>query len=127
MVAKRAVVVVWRAGEHFRGLAALPIGRAIGALAVAPIALTTAGTVLFEPPVLLAGAAVALLSSALPYALEMLALRRLPAATFSILMAMAPAVAALAGLVILGQSLGLAAWIGLGLVVVASIGAVLSA
>lgn len=111
------------AGEHFEGLAGLTLGITIGGLAVLPIALATTGATLFQPHVLLLGLGVAVLSSAAPYALEMLALRRLPAATFAILLALAPAVAALTGLVILQQQLGLAAWIGIGLVVVAGVGA----
>lgn len=111
------------AGEHFEGLTGLTLGMTIGGLAVLPIALATTGTTLFEPHVLLLGLGVAVLSSAAPYALEMLALRRLPTATFAILLALAPAVAALTGLVILHQELGLTAWIGIALVVVAGIGA----
>ena len=73
---------------------------------------------------LLVGLAVALLSSALPYALELAALRRLAAETFSILVSLAPAVAALVGWVILGQVLGPAEIIGMGLVILAGAAAV---
>ena len=82
---------------------------------------------LFQPQILLVGAAVAVLSSTLPYAFELLALRRLPAATFSVLMSLAPAIATLAGLVILDQRFTLVGAIAIGLVVVASAGAVRSA
>jgi inner membrane transporter RhtA len=77
--------------------------------------------------VLLMGLAVAVLSSAIPYALELLALRRLPASTFSILLSLAPALAAIAGLVILGQQLSLWDALAIALVVVASMGAVRAA
>ena len=74
----------------------------------------------------LVGVAVALMSSALPYALELAALRRLPAETFSILVSMAPAVAALVGWLILGQGMGPGEIAGMGLVIVASAAAVRS-
>jgi inner membrane transporter RhtA len=67
--------------------------------------------------------AVALASSVLPYSLDLEALRRLPANVFGVLMSLEPAVAALAGLVILGQDLSLGEWAAIALVVVASAGA----
>ena len=65
----------------------------------------------------------ALVSSVLPYSLELVALRRLPAAVFGVLMSLDPAVAALAGFVVLGQDLGARELLGIALVVVASAGA----
>jgi inner membrane transporter RhtA len=100
---------------------------AIGAIVTLPFGLGTAGSALFTPVVLLLGLAVAMLSSAIPYALELLALRRLAAASFSILMSLAPAIAALAGALVLGQGLTLISSIAILLVVVASAGAVRSA
>ena len=99
----------------------------IGALATLPFGLVSAGSTLYSPPVLLLGLAVAVLSSAIPYALELLALRRLAAASFSILMSLAPAIAALAGALVLGQSLTLVSGGGILLVVIASAGAVRAA
>ncbi len=75
----------------------------------------------------LTAAAVALLSSALPYALEMIALRALPTRTFSILMSLEPAVAALCGLLFLGAHLGVAQWAAIVLVIAASLGATMTA
>jgi len=89
-----------------------------------PTARESGGAALLEPRVLLVGLAVALLSSALPYALELAALRRLAAETFSILVSLAPAVAALVGWVILGQVLGPAEIIGMGFVILAGAAAV---
>ncbi|WP_334168931.1 EamA family transporter, partial [Timonella senegalensis] len=66
----------------------------------------------------------ALLSSTLPYAMELFALKRIPASLFSILLAFAPAVAALAGWAVLGQTMVWAQWAGIALVIVASVGAV---
>jgi len=82
-----------------------------------------AGAALLDPELLAAGAAVALVSSVVPYSLELEALRRLPARVFGVLMSLEPAVAALAGLVVLGQALGAREWLAVGLVVVASAGA----
>jgi inner membrane transporter RhtA len=75
---------------------------------------------LLDPRVLALGAAVGVLSSAVPYALEFLALRRLPAATFGILMSLEPAVAAIIGLLVLGEGLRPVQVAGIVLVSVAS-------
>lgn len=116
-----------RTGTEFPGLSGLAIAAAIGALVTIPLAATTAGTALFDPVILMLGLGVAALSSAVPYALEFVALRRLSAATFSILLASAPAIAAIAGLLVLGQELTTPQWLGIACVVGAGIGAVLSA
>jgi inner membrane transporter RhtA len=116
-----------RTGTEFPGLNGLAIAAAIGALMTIPLAVTTAGIALFDPVILLLGLGVAALSSAVPYALEFVALRRLSAATFSILLASAPAIAAIAGLLVLGQQLTTPQWLGIACVVGAGIGAVLSA
>ncbi len=111
-------------GQHFNGLQGLSVAMATGAVVAFPIALGTVGTALFEPHVLLAGLGIALLSSMAPYALEMTALRHTPPATFSILLALAPAVAAAAGFVFLGQGISQHDVIGIAAVVAASIGVV---
>jgi inner membrane transporter RhtA len=116
-----------RVGRRFGSLDGLAFAMAIGAVATLPLGIAAAGPVLLDPLVLLIGLGVALLSSAIPYGLEMLALRRLPAATFSILLSLAPALAAIAGLVILHQPLTILDAVAIALVVVASMGAVRSA
>ncbi len=116
-----------RTGASIPRLDGLAIAMTIGAIAVLPLGILVTGPVFFRWDVLLLGAGVAILSSAIPYGLELLALRRLAASVFAILMSLAPAIAALAGLVILQQHLGALQWIAIGLVVVASIGAVRSA
>ncbi len=116
-----------RTGARFGRLDGLAFAMAIGALAIVPFGATTAGVALLQPHVLLLGLAVAVLSSAVPYGLELLALRRLPASTFSILLSLAPALAAIAGLVILRQALSVTDVIAIGLVVIASMGAVRAA
>jgi inner membrane transporter RhtA len=95
----------------------------VGALAAAPLGIAQAGANLLDPGLLASGAAVAVASSVVPYSLELEALRRLPARVFGILMSLEPAVAALAGLVVLGQALALRDWVAIALVVVASAGA----
>jgi inner membrane transporter RhtA len=114
-------------GRHFPRFDGLAIAMGIGAVIALPFGVAVTGAGLFDPWILLLGAAVAVLSSTLPYAFELMALRRLPAATFSILMSLAPAIATLAGLVILGQRFTPVAALAIGLVIVASIGAVRSA
>ncbi|WP_411699824.1 EamA family transporter [Conyzicola sp.] len=116
-----------RTGQHFPRFDGLALAMSVGALITLPFGITVTGAALFEPQILLLGAAVALLSSTLPYAFELLALRRLPAATFAILMSLAPAIATLAGLVILDQRFTVVGAVAIGLVIVASIGAVRSA
>lgn len=116
-----------RTGQRFERLDGLALAMSIGAIVTIPFGVITAGPPLFHPNVLLIGVAVAVLSSAIPYGLELLALRRLPAATFSILMSLSPALAATAGFLVLGQGLTLQDGIGIVLVVVASMGAVRSA
>jgi inner membrane transporter RhtA len=96
---------------------------AIGALVSAPLGIAQAGGALLRPDLLAAGAAVALASSVIPYSLEMEALRALPARTFGILMSLEPGVAALAGLVVLGQGLAVREWLAIALVIGASAGA----
>lgn len=118
-----------RVGAEFPKLDGLALAMAIGALVSLPFGLATAGSVLlrFDLHVLGIvglGAAVALLSSTLPYAFELIALRRLAASAFAILMSLAPATATLAGFVLLGQHVSVLEIAGIALVVAASIGAV---
>jgi inner membrane transporter RhtA len=93
---------------------------------VLPAGLVQGGTALLRPGVLAGGLAVAMLSSLIPYSLEIVALRRLRAATFGVLMSLEPAVAALAGVLVLGQSLTVVLLIALAMVVTASIGSTLA-
>lgn len=116
-----------RVGREFRGLSGLALAMTVGAVIALPFGIVQAGEALLRVDLLALGAAVAVLSSLIPYALELIALRRLPAAVFAILMSMAPATAALAGWVLLGQSLAWWELAGIALVVVASAGAVLTA
>jgi inner membrane transporter RhtA len=116
-----------RTGRRFARLDGLAIAAAIGGLAVLPFGIATAGEAFLDPRVLLFGLGVAVLSSAIPYGLELLALRRLPADAFSILLSLAPALAAAAGFVVLHQALEAWDLVAIALVVVASMGAVRAA
>ncbi|MFF1342812.1 DMT family transporter [Streptomyces sp. NPDC058290] len=113
-----------RAGARFPRLDGLAVAMAVAALMTLPLGIGSAGGALLQPDVLALGFAIAVLSSGLPYALELLALRRLPAATFAVLMSLAPALAALAGFLVLGQRLSGPACAAIALVVAASAGAV---
>ncbi|MBE7203438.1 MAG: EamA family transporter, partial [Parafilimonas terrae] len=110
-----------RAGR-IDGGQAVSLGMLTAALVVAPFGLAEAGSGLLAPGILAAGLAVALMSSALPYSLEMVALRRLDRKSFGVLMSLEPAVAACAGLALLGERISLVQWLAIGLVIAASVG-----
>lgn len=116
-----------RVGSAFSGLQGLAIALAVGALELVPAGLLQGGSALLRPGVLAGGLAVALLSSLIPYSLELTALRRLRAATFGLLMSLEPAFGALAGIVVLGERLRLRTAVALLLVIAASIGTTLKA
>lgn len=115
-----------RTGRRFPKLDGLAFAMAIGAVLTLPFGFLLAGDAMLRPDLLLIGLGVALLSSAVPYAVELLSLRRLPESTFGILMSLAPALAAAAGLVLLGQALTPVDLLAIALVVAASIGAVVT-
>ena len=110
-------------GRRFPGSSGLALASVAATMLVLPVGITTGGTGLLRPDVLLIGAAIGQLSSVIPYTFELEALRRMPARVFGILMSLEPAVAALVGLVILGEMLDLREWTAIGCVVVACLGA----
>ncbi|MET7287852.1 EamA family transporter [Streptomyces sp. NPDC005573] len=118
------IVFSARTGRRFPQADGLALAMAVAALLFLPLGIAEAGTRLLDPTTVGLGSAVALLSSVLPYTLELLALRRLPASTFAILMSLEPAIAATAGFLILGQALSAAEAAAISLVIAASIGAV---
>jgi inner membrane transporter RhtA len=105
----------------------LALGMAVAAVVVVPFGVADSGSALFSPWILVVGAGVALLSSVIPYSLELEALRRIPPRVFGVLMSMEPAVAALIGLTVLGESLHPMQWVAVLCVVAASAGATRSA
>lgn len=117
------IVLGGRVSRRLAGGAAVSSAMLVAAASVLPVVLLDDGLARLTPRLALASLAVALLSSAVPYTLEMIALRALPARTFSILMSLEPAVAALCGLVFLGERLGGAQWTAVALVIGASLGA----
>jgi inner membrane transporter RhtA len=110
-------------GRHTSDGGGLALGMVLAAAVVMPVGIADTGAALLQPWVLLVGLGVALLSSVVPYSLELEALRRIPPKVFGVLMSLEPAVAALVGLLVLGEALGLVQWLAILLVVTASAGA----
>ncbi|MGW2382852.1 EamA family transporter [Streptomyces sp. NPDC001658] len=117
------IVFSARTGRRFPQADGLALAMGIAAVAFLPLGIAESGTKLLDPTTLLLGSAVALMSSVLPYTFELLALRRLPASTFAILMSLEPALAATAGFLILNQALTALESLAIALVIAASIGA----
>jgi inner membrane transporter RhtA len=116
------ILIAQRATAVYAGSEGLALAMVVGALVPLVPGVAEAGMTLLAPQWLALGACVALASSVIPYSLETEALRRLPASVFGVLMSLEPAVAALAGFLILGQSLGARELVAMALVVVASVG-----
>ncbi|HYI38073.1 MAG TPA: DMT family transporter [Thermoleophilaceae bacterium] len=112
-----------RVGQAFPRMEGLALAMMLAAGILLPFGVAGGGADLLDPHVLAIGAGVAILSSAIPYSLELEALRRLPTGVFGVFMSLEPAVAALSGLVVLGQVLHVREWLAIGLVVAASAGA----
>jgi len=118
------IVFSARTGRRFPQADGLALAMAVAALVFLPLGIAEAGVKLLDPTTVALGSAVAVLSSVLPYTLELLALRRLPASTFAILMSLEPAVAATAGFLVLHQALSATEAAAIALVIAASMGAV---
>jgi inner membrane transporter RhtA len=114
-------------GRRFSGSSGLVIAMCVAAVIVTPAAVAGAGSALLRPSVLAAGLAIGLLSSVIPYRLELETLRRVPARVFGIWMSLEPAVAALVGVVMLSQELSAAQWLAIGCVMAATAGSALGA
>jgi inner membrane transporter RhtA len=110
-------------GRHTTQGNGLALGMAVAALVAVPFGVADSGTALLQPWVLVAGLGVALLSSVIPYSLDLEALRKIPPRVFGILMSLEPAMAALVGLVVLQESLHWSQWLAVLCVVAASAGA----
>ena len=114
-----------RAGNAGGG-ASVSLGMIVGACAILPFGVASAGASMFSMSVLPLALLLGVFSSALPYGLEIVALKQLPAQTFGILMSMEPVLAALSGIIFLGEQLNVAQWVALACIIVASIGATLT-
>lgn len=117
------ILVNARVGKAFAGGTGLALAMIVCALVALPFGIAQAGSHLLGLHALLIGAAVGLLSSAIPYTLEVESLRRIAAPVFGVLMSLEPAVAALAGFLVLSQGMSARALLGIALVVGASVGA----
>lgn len=115
------ILLAQRAGERFTGGRGLALASVVAVCIPLGPGLAEGGGDLLHPGFLIAGLGVALLSSVIPYSLEIEALRHLPANVFGVLMSLEPAIAALAGFAILGQSLGLRDCVAIACVVTASV------
>jgi len=112
--------------SHKHAGQSVALGMSTAALIILPFGVATAGTGLLSPAVLLIGLGVALASSALPYSLEMIALRHIPKRTFGVLLSAEPAVGAIAGLILLHEMLSALQWLAVACIVAASVGAILT-
>ncbi len=110
-------------GRRFPGSSGLAIAMVVSALLVTPPAVAAGGSAMFRPALLATGVAIGVLSSVIPYRLELESLRRMPTRLFGVWMSAEPAVAALIGLVMLGQHLPIVEWVAIGCVMAACAGA----
>jgi inner membrane transporter RhtA len=117
------ILLAARTGRAFLGGHGLALAMGVAAVLILPVGIAQGGSGLLRPEIFGAGLAVAVLSSLIPYSLEIEALRRLPPHVFGVLMSLEPAAAAIAGLIVLGQVLQANEWAGMALVIVASAGA----
>ena len=120
------IVVGQRVADRI-GAFATPMGMLVAALLVTPVGISVAGSSLLNPEWMLAGLGIALLSSAIPYSLEMYSLKHLPKQTFSILLSLEPAVGALAGWLVLSEQLSTQQLSAIGLIMAASMGSAMTA
>ncbi|MCX4970114.1 EamA family transporter [Streptomyces sp. NBC_00654] len=118
------IVFSARTGRRFPQADGLALAMVVAAALSLPLGIMESGTKLAVPSTLALGAAVAMLSSVLPYTLELMALRRIPASTFAVMMSLEPAIAATAGFLILDQALSTLDALAIALVIGASMGAV---
>jgi inner membrane transporter RhtA len=117
-------IVYGQKAGRAHGAAASTWGMIVAACLIVPIGVADAGQALFAPWIWTYGLAVAVFSSALPYTLEMIALRRLSAKTFGTLMSFEPAIGAMAGVALLHEHLTSMQWLAIGFIIAASVGTV---
>ena len=108
------------------GVQTAALGVMIAALFIAPIGIVHAGAALLTPSLIPIAIGVAILSTALPYTLEMIALTRMPTRTFGTLMSIEPAFGALSGLLFLNEVLSFSQWMAISCIIMASVGATLT-
>ena len=111
-----------KTGDEGSGGVTVTLGMLVAAFAIVPIGVISQGAVLLTPFALFMGVAVGVFSSAIPYTLEMNAMRNMPKQTFSIMMSVEPAIAAIAAFIIIDETLTVSQWFAVALVVVATAG-----
>jgi inner membrane transporter RhtA len=121
------ILINARVGQAFADTSGLALAMCVASIVSLPIGIAEGGSKLITPHSLAIGAAVGILSSAIPYSLELESLRRIATHLFGVLMSLEPAFAAVAGLIVLGQALSARELLGMSLVVAASVGASLAA
>jgi inner membrane transporter RhtA len=119
-------IVLGKRTGHLHAGRTVALGMTVAAVIVAPIGIVSAGAALLDPKVAALGLVVAVLSSAIPYSLEMIALREIPKRSFGVLLSAEPAVGALAALVILHERLAMTQWLAIAAIVAASVGTILT-
>ena len=119
------IVLGKRTGNMHAGRT-VALGMSMAAIIVVPFGLASAGAALFQPAILALGLVVAVLSSAIPYSLEMIALKGIPKRSFGVMLSAEPAVGALAGLMMLGERLAPLQWLAIGCIIAASAGTILT-
>jgi inner membrane transporter RhtA len=121
------IVCSARVGRSFTGGRGLALAVAVATVVIAPLGISSGGTALLRPQVLLTGVGIAILSSVIPFSLELEALRRLPSRVFGVLMSIEPAVATLIGFLVLREAIELHEILAIALIVSASVGVSLGA
>ncbi len=119
-------IILGKRTGHLHAGRSVALGMAAAALIVVPIGVASAGTALFQPRLIALGLVAAVMSSAIPYSLEMIALRAIPRRSFGVMLSLEPAMGALAGLVILREHLALTQWLAIAAIVAASAGTIMT-
>ncbi|QWT20256.1 EamA family transporter [Bacillus sp. NP157] len=112
---------------HLHAGHSVSLGLVAASLVVVPFGVAHAGASLLDPAILAAGVGIAIVSSAIPMSLEMMALKRLPSQTFGIMVSLEPAVASLLAMLLLDEHLTAHQWVAIGFIVLASIGSTITA
>ena len=120
-------IIFGKRASHLHAGHSVSLGLFVAALVVVPVGVAHAGSALLSPVILATGLGVALISSAIPISLEMVALKRLSSQAFGIMASMEPAVAALLALTLLGEYLDAIQWLAIALIIAASVGSSVTA
>lgn len=119
-------IILGKRTGHLHAGRSVALGMVAAALIVVPIGVASAGTALFQPRLIALGLVAAVMSSAIPYSLEMIALRAIPKRSFGVMLSLEPAVGAVAGFAILQERLAPSQWLAIAAIVAASVGTILT-